>query len=63
MAGVLFITVLIDKAQWKKCFYHSVLDAARSHQYFQQNTKIIPMRHGDHDLTEQRLVFHKHIVL
>lgn len=62
-ARVLFITVLLGKAQWKKCLCLGGLDAARSHQYFQQNIKVTPMSYGDHDLAQQRLVFHKHIGL
>lgn len=38
-AGVLFITVLFGKAQWKKCLCRGVLDTARSHQYSQQGHK------------------------
>ncbi len=38
-AGVLFITVLFDKAQWKKCLCLGGVDAARSYQCSQQGHK------------------------
>lgn len=59
-AGVLFMTVLFGKTQWKKCLCLCGLEAADLINILSKDIKVTPMSHGDHDCAQQWFAFHEH---